>query len=254
MGLFTGAIEARARSPLVSQRNFSTVHETRNEKTPRIDGVFYAYALGGFCYHRAAAAKTRRRETGLDELATDFRNGWNADLPADVCALADQLFPLFYEELRRLAHRERHRVGAGVTLQTTALVNEAYLKLRRGRGWQTDAHFLRASALAMRHALVNHAAARQTQKRGGGEEALPLPAALEVAVERDVPILALNDALVELGNESPRLAQVVECRYFGGYTDTETACALGISERTVRGDWTLARAWLHRALANVAQD
>src|SRR5262249_28029139 len=120
----------------------------------------------------------------------------------------------------------------------------------RGEGWQTDAHFLRASALAMRHALVNHAAARHAGKRGGGEEALPLPAALEVADERGAAILALKDALGGLGNESPRLAQVVECRYFGGYTDAETACALGISERTVRNDWTLARAWLHRALAS----
>ena len=184
----------------------------------------------------------------------DHRENWNADLPAETRALADQLFPLFYDELRRLAHRERHRVGAGVTLQTTALVNEAYLKLRRGEGWHTDAHFLRASALAMRHALVNHAAARKTEKRGGGEDALPLPAALEVAVEHDASILALNEALGALGNESPRLAHVVECRYFGGYTDVETACALGISERTVRGDWTLARAWLHRALANAEKN
>jgi RNA polymerase sigma factor (TIGR02999 family) len=175
---------------------------------------------------------------------------WNADLGADARALADELFPLFYDELRQLAQRERRRVGAGATLQTTALVNEAYLKLRRGQKWQTDAHFLRASALAMRHALVNHAAACRAAKRGGGEEALPLPAALEVAVEWDASILALNEALGRLGNESPRLAQVVECRYFGGFTDTETACALGLSERTVRSDWTLARAWLHRALGN----
>src|SRR5262249_43535300 len=86
---------------------------------------------------------------------------WDTALPADARALADQLFPLFYDDLRSLAHRERHRVGAGVTMQTTALVNEAYLKLRRGDGWQNDAHFLRAAALAMRHALVNHSAARQ---------------------------------------------------------------------------------------------
>jgi len=190
----------------------------------------------------------------VDDLANDHSADWNADVPAETRALADQLFPLFYDELRRLAHHERRRVGAGVTLQTTALVNEAYLKLRRGAGWQTDAHFLRASALAMRHALVNHAAARQAEKRGGGEDALPLPAALDVAVERDASILALNDALGALGNESPRLAQVVECRYFGGYTDVETACALGISERTVRNDWTLARAWLHRALANAEKN
>jgi RNA polymerase sigma factor (TIGR02999 family) len=185
----------------------------------------------------------------VNDLATDFGGDWNAELPADTRALADQLFPLFYDELRRLAQRERRRLGAGATLQTTALVNEAYLKLRRSQGWNTDAHFLRASAVAMRHALVNHAAAQQAAKRGGGEDPLPLPAALEIAAVWDASILQLNDALGELGREAPRLAQVVECRYFGGYTDVETACALDISERTVRNDWALARAWLHRALA-----
>jgi RNA polymerase sigma factor (TIGR02999 family) len=186
----------------------------------------------------------------VNDRAIQHIDDWNAELSADTRALADELFPLFYDELRRLAQRERRRVGAGATLQTTALVNEAYLKLRRGQGWRTDVHFLRASALAMRHALVNHAAEHKAAKRGGGEEALPLLAAFDVAVEWDSSILALNDALGRLGNESPRLAQVVECRYFGGYTDVETACALGLSERTVRSDWTLARAWLHRALAS----
>jgi RNA polymerase sigma factor (TIGR02999 family) len=187
----------------------------------------------------------------MNDRMTLHVDDWNAELSAEVRGLADELFPLFYDELRSLARRERRRVGAGATLQTTALVNEAYLKLRRGPGWSTDAHFLRASALAMRHALVNHAVASRSAKRGGGKETLPLPAAFEVAVEWDTSILAVNEALSRLGSQSPRLAQVVECRYFGGYTDVETAQALGISERTVRSEWTLARAWLHRALANV---
>lgn len=186
----------------------------------------------------------------MNDWAMQRDEDWNSDLSAEARALADELFPLFYDELRHLAQRERRRVGAGATLQTTALVNEAYLKLRRGQGWDTDVHFLRASALAMRHALVNHAAAHQSAKRGGGEEVLPLPVALDIAAEWDTSILVVNDALGQLGNQSPRLAQVVECRYFGGYTDVETARALGISERTVRSDWTLARAWLHRALSN----
>ena len=177
-------------------------------------------------------------------------DNWDTALPADARALADRLFPLFYDDLRSLAKRERHRVGAGVTMQTTALVNEAYLKLRRGDGWNTDAHFLRAAALAMRHALVNHSAARQAAKRGGGADALPLTGGLDVAIESDAAILALNDALGRLAAKSLRLAQVVECRYFAGFNDVETACALGISERTVRADWTLARAWLHRELAD----
>jgi RNA polymerase sigma factor (TIGR02999 family) len=173
---------------------------------------------------------------------------WDDAMPSDVRALADQLIPLFYDDLRRLAQRERRRVSAGETLQTTALVNEAYLKLRGSRGWNTDTHFLRAAALAMRHALVNHAVARLTDKRGGGAVPLPLDAALEVPADDDRAMLALDEALGRLAREALRLAQVVECRYFAGYDDAETALALGISERTVTRDWTLARAWLNREL------
>jgi RNA polymerase sigma factor (TIGR02999 family) len=172
----------------------------------------------------------------------------DGELPPEVRGLADQLIPLFYDDLKRLAHRERSRVGAGATLQTTALVNEAYLKLRGTQSWNTDVHFLRAAALAMRHALVNHAVARLAGKRGAGAIALPITAALDVAVEDDATMLALNEALGRLARDSLRLAQVVECRYFAGYDDAETARALDISERTVRRDWTLARAWLHREL------
>ncbi|WP_242512380.1 ECF-type sigma factor [Pseudolysobacter antarcticus] len=185
----------------------------------------------------------------MNEVAVNLDDYGNADLPAATRALADQLFPLFYDELRRVAQRERRRVGAGHTLQTTALVSEAYLKLRRGNGWRTDTHFLRAAALAMRHALVNHAAARQAAKRGGGEETQSLSIEFDVAFESDASILALNEALAELAHESPRLAQVVECRYFAGYNDVETGLALGISERSVRNDWAFARAWLHKTLA-----
>src|SRR4051812_25230826 len=114
-----------------------------------------------------------------------------ATLSPAVRSLADQLLPLFYDDLKRMAHRERSRVGAGATLQTTALVNEAYLKLRGTRAWNDDAHFMRAAALAMRHALVNHAVARLADKRGGGAHALPLTAAVDVAVHDDDAILAL---------------------------------------------------------------
>ena len=175
---------------------------------------------------------------------------WDDTLPDEVRSLADQLTPLFYEDLKRLAHRERNRMGAGATLQTTALVNETYLKLRGTRNWNTDTHFLRAAALAMRHALISHASARLAEKRGGGAIPLPITAGLDVAVEDDSAMLALNEALGRLALESLRLAQVVECRYFAGYDDAETARALDVSERTVRRDWTLARAWLHRELAD----
>jgi RNA polymerase sigma factor (TIGR02999 family) len=182
----------------------------------------------------------------------DIGPQWDTELAPAVRGLADQLLPLFYADLKRLAHRERSRVGAGATLQTTALVNEAYLRLRGTSGWNTDVHFLRAAALAMRHALVNHAVARLALKRGDGAVHLPITEALEIAVEDDTTTLALNEALARLAQDSLRLAQVVECRYFAGYDDAETARALGVSERTVRRDWTLARAWLHRELANAS--
>jgi len=174
---------------------------------------------------------------------------WDATLSPEASVLADQLMPLFYADLKRLAQRERGRVGAGATLQTTALVNEAYLKLRGSRGWNTDEHFLRAAALAMRHALVNHAVAKLADKRGDGAVHLPITSALDVAADDDATLVALNEALGKLAKDSLRLAQVVECRYFAGYDDAETARALDVSERTVRRDWTLARAWLHRELA-----
>lgn len=163
-------------------------------------------------------------------------------------ALADELVPLFYNELRGLARRVRGRAGGGATMQTTALVNETYFKLRGARGWNDDSHFLSAAALAMRHVLVNYAKARHAAKRGSGAEHLPLTAADHVATSEDAMLLNLNEALDRLAQQAPRLAQVVECRYFGGYDEPSTARALNLSERTVRRDWALARAWLHREL------
>jgi RNA polymerase sigma factor (TIGR02999 family) len=187
----------------------------------------------------------------VEETGAGTRRGaeWDSTVPTSVRAIADDLLPVFYGELRRLAHRMRVRVGAGDTLQTTALVHEAYLKLRSTRGWNDESHFLRASALAMRHALINHALARQAGKRGGGSPHVPLDEALDGGVPADHTLLVLDQALERLARHSLRLAQVVECRFFAGLTDHDTARALGISERSVRRDWTLARAWLHRELA-----
>jgi RNA polymerase sigma factor (TIGR02999 family) len=173
---------------------------------------------------------------------------WDAAVEPAIQRLADDLLPLFYGDLKRVARRERFRVGAGATMQTTALVNEAYLKLRSARGWNDDVHFLRAAALAMRHALVNHAEAARAAKRGSNALHLPLDAAFDVAVDSDAAILDLNEALARLAQQSVRLARVVECRYFAGFDEQRTAQALGLSERTVRRDWTLARAWLQREL------
>lgn len=170
--------------------------------------------------------------------------------PDSSSALADQLTMLFYDDLKRIAHRERVRVGAGETLRTTALVNVAYLKLCRSGSFNDDAHFMRTAAMAMRQALVNHAVQRLTEKRGGGNTSTVLDADTDtdLAVIDDRSLLALHDALDALSQDAPRLALVVECRYFAGFSDAETAHALGLSERTVRRDWTLARAWLHRSL------
>ncbi|MEP7243425.1 MAG: ECF-type sigma factor [Gammaproteobacteria bacterium] len=165
-----------------------------------------------------------------------------------VRALADELVPLFYQELRTLAHRVRGKVGGGATLQTTALVHETYFKLRGSRGWNDDAHFLSAAALAMRHVLVNHAKARLAEKRGSGAAHLSLTAAEQVGTDTDEMLVNLNEALERLAEQAPRVAQIVECRYFGGYDEQATARALELSERTVRRDWALARAWLHREL------
>jgi RNA polymerase sigma factor (TIGR02999 family) len=169
---------------------------------------------------------------------------------ASVRALADDLVPIFYDELRRVAQRERARVGAGETLQTTVLVNETYLKLRGARGWNDEAHFLRAAALAMRHVLVNQAESWRAAKRGAGAIHLPLTAAAEIPEPQADSVIEINEALERLASQSPRLAQVVECRYFAGFDEPTTAKALNISERTVRRDWTLARAWLQRELQN----
>lgn len=168
---------------------------------------------------------------------------------SEVRALADQLLPVFYEDLKRIGHRERRRVGAGETLQTTALVNEAYLKLRKMKGWADDRHFLCAAALAMRHALVNHAKAGVAQKRGAGAVHVSLTQAGDLGIDTDDGLVALSEAVDELAAESPRAARVVECRYFAGYSEPETARVLDISERTVRREWTLARAWLYRRLS-----
>lgn len=168
--------------------------------------------------------------------------------PAETQRMAAALIPLMYQDLRRIARRERLRVHAGATLQTTALVNEAYLKLEHLESFNDDEHFLRACALAMRHILVNHARDRMARKRGGGIDNIPLDDAPEISGAPDEVVVQINDALLALAQLSPRLAQVVECRFFAGYDDAETARALGLTDRTVRRDWVKARAWLRREM------
>jgi RNA polymerase sigma factor (TIGR02999 family) len=169
-------------------------------------------------------------------------------VPPEARRIAAQLLPTFYDQLKHIAQRARSRLGGNHTLQTTALVHEAYLRLRQSSGFADEAHFLRAAALAMRHALINHAAARLADKRGGGETHLTLSSAETLGVDTDEGLVTLNEALQRLAIEMPRLADVVECRFFGGYGEEDTARALGLSLRTVQRDWLKARAWLFREL------
>lgn len=168
--------------------------------------------------------------------------------PEDVRRIASELLPAFYQELRRVARRTRARFGAGQTLQTTALVHEAYLRLGQSRSFTDETHFLRASALAMRHAVINHAQSRLAEKRGRGGQHVTLSNVADLSIDSDEGILALNEAMERLAKDLPRLADVVECRFFGGYSEEDTARALSMSLRTVQRDWLKARAWLFREL------
>src|ERR1700722_3341995 len=132
----------------------------------------------------------------------------------EVRRIAAELLPAFYEQLRRIARRTRARFGAAHTLQTTALVHEAYLRLGQSRSFADETHFLRAAALAMRHALINYAQSRMANKRGGGGQHVTLSNIADLSVETDEGLLALHEAMVRLAIEDPRLADVVECRFF----------------------------------------
>ena len=176
----------------------------------------------------------------------------SSSAPVEVRRLAAELLPGFYSQLRQIARRTRGRLGGGLTMQTTALVHEAYLRLGQSRGFVDETHFLRASALAMRHALINHAEARVAGKRGGGRQHVTLSHVDDLSIESDEGLLALHEAMERLAVEMPRLADVVECRFFGGYSEEETARALSMSLRTVQRDWLKARAWLFRELGGTA--
>lgn len=174
--------------------------------------------------------------------------------PPDVRRTADAFLPLIYDEVRRAARRERRKTRAGDTMQTTALVHEAYLRLQPNASFVDEGHFLRAAALAMRHALINYARDRVAAKRGGGATVVPIDDVDVAAATTDEGLLDVNDALGRLARLSPRLAQVVECRFFAGFGEEQTARALGLSDRSVRRDWIKARAWLRNELAGVNPD
>jgi RNA polymerase sigma factor (TIGR02999 family) len=178
-------------------------------------------------------------------------------MPGDVTAIlaaasegdpaaAQELLPLVYDELREVAGRQLRSERIGHTLQTTALVHEAYLKLidQSRVQWQGRAHFLAVAATAMRRILVNHAKARGRIKRGGDAARVPLDDALESFQQRSIDLEALDEALGRLSEIDPDQGRIVELRFFGGLSVEETAKVLDISPRTVHREWDLARAWL----------
>ena len=163
----------------------------------------------------------------------------------------DELMPLVYDELHRQAARFLSRERSDHTLQTTALINEAYLKLidQRQVNWESRTHFFAISANLMRQILVDYARAKKREKRGGDLVKLPLEeAALVVGKEKNIDLIALDEALTRLEKIDERQARIVELRYFSDLTLEETAEALGISRTTVADDWAMAKAWLHREL------
>jgi RNA polymerase sigma factor (TIGR02999 family) len=173
------------------------------------------------------------------------------ELSAGKHEALDELLPLVYEELQRMARQRLRGERAGHTLNTTALAHEAYLRLvdQQRVQWQNRAHFFAVASTAMRRILVNHAKLRRRQKRGGGAITVALDEALGVeAAGSALEVVALDEALSRLASMSERACKVVECRVFGGLSIEETAEALGVAPMTVKRDWLLAKTWLRRDL------
>jgi len=177
---------------------------------------------------------------GVTQLLISWRNG-------DTAAL-DQLMPIVYEELRRLAKRYMGRERRDHTLETSALVNEAYLRLadQSTANWQNRAHFFAVAAQVMRNILIDHARSHHYEKRGGGAQKVSLDDALILTEERAAELVALDDALTSLAAVDPRKSKIIELRFFGGMNIDETAEVVGLSPTTVQREWRAAKAWLHR--------
>ena len=179
---------------------------------------------------------------------TEMLRDWSDNRRDDS---ADALLKLVYTELRRQAHRYLQKERLGHTLQTTALVHEAYLKLNKQKNvsWESRSHFFAIAATMMRRILIDYAKTKHRLMRGGVKSDLPLENALTISVsETDFDLLALDDALNRLAEKDAHLAKIVELRFFSGLDVVETAEVLGISESTVKRDWQMAKAWLHREL------
>jgi len=178
----------------------------------------------------------------VTQLLTEWTNG--------NLAARDELMALVYEELRRLAHLHMRRERPGHTLQTSALVHEAFMRLVNHRNvhWQSRAHFFALAAQMMRRVLVDYARRRGNLKRGGNVQQISLDKTWFVSEERSAEVVALDDALRGLASFDQRKSQIVELRFFGGLSIEETASVLGVSPGTVMRDWTLAKAWLRKEI------
>ncbi len=187
-----------------------------------------------------------RQEHEITQLLAAWREGNQAAL--------DELYPLVYDELHRLARRYMSRERRGHTLQTTALINEAYVRLvdQRNVQWANRSHFFAISAQIMRRILIDHARRHAYAKRGGGARQVSLDETATIAQGDFSEFLRLDEALKSLAELDPRRSQVVELRYFGGLNNEEIAGVLKISENTVIRDWNMARAWLHSQLTGSA--
>jgi len=179
-----------------------------------------------------------------------------ADLQNGHPEVASQLIPLVYDELHRLARHQMRHERPDHTLQATALVHEAYLRLvnQPQRTWQNRAHFIAVGAQVMRRILVDYARARRTSKRGTAPQKVPLEEPLLFTEEQSDDLVSLDEALERLAQFDERQSRIVELRFFGGLTVEETAEALGISSKTVKRDWTVARAWLRREVSKGRED
>jgi RNA polymerase sigma-70 factor (ECF subfamily) len=174
-----------------------------------------------------------------------------ASLRAGRAGAEEELFQAVYAELRRLAQSQMNHQGPGHTLQPTALVHEAYLRLagNEDAGWNDRAHFLAAAARAMRSILVDHYRRGSAARRGGGRERVPLHTDIQEAPGPDIDLVALNEALERLEEASPERSRIVELRYFAGLTNEEAAKVLGVDERTAYRMWEFSRTWLSREMS-----
>lgn len=185
----------------------------------------------------------------MDDEVTRLLNAWR-DGKGDAL---QELLPLVYQELRRLAHHHMRGERPEHTLQTTAVIHEAYLKLidQRAVDWQSRAHFFAVASQLMRRILVDHARGRAAEKRGGGALHVALDTVAVVSSEPDTDLVALDDALERLAALDPQQARIVELRFFGGLTIDEAAAVTGISPATVKREWATAKAWLYRSLTRI---